>query len=242
MKTFKNINYGDGYHPRQKLDLYLPDVKTFPVLIYFYGGGLEGGSKEDLQCFSECALDNIGVAVPDYRIYPAARYPEFIMDAAAAVAWILKNIGTYGECKKIFIGGSSAGAYLSMMLCMDKRYLSPYGIDPDVFAGYIFDAGQPTVHFNVLREVGYDPKRIIVDEKAPLYHICAGRNYPPILALCADNDLPNRFEQTALLISTMRHFGYGDVEFQLMKGYGHCGYYQEPVLRKINTEFITKHL
>jgi acetyl esterase/lipase len=242
MKTLKNINYGDGDYPQQKLDLYLPDTKAFPVLVYLYGGGLEAGSKEDLQCFSDCTQDNIGVVIPDYRLYPAARYPEFIMDAAAAVAWTVKNIGTHGECKKMFIGGTSAGAYIAMMLCMDKRYLAPYGIDPDIIGGYIFDAGQPTVHFNILREAGIDPKKVVVDEKAPLYYVSAGRNYPPILTLCADNDMPNRLEQTMLLISTMKHFGYNDVEFQLMKGYEHSGYYQEPVLRKIITGFINKHL
>ena len=43
--------------------------------------------------------------------------------------------------KKVVIGGTSAGAYLAMMLYFDKRYLSKHNIDSESVSGYIFDAG-----------------------------------------------------------------------------------------------------
>ena len=65
-----------------------------------------------------------------------------------------------------------------MMLCFDKKYLSLHGIDSDSVKGYIFDAGQVTSHFNVLKEKGKDPRSVIVDKTAPLYYVTQNKNYP----------------------------------------------------------------
>ena len=62
-------------------------------------------------------------------------------------------------------------------------------------------------HFNVLVERGFDSRRVIIDEAAPIYHITEGRNYPPMQIVVAENDRRNRNEQNALLVSTLKHFG-----------------------------------
>jgi acetyl esterase/lipase len=238
MRTIANIVYGAGT-PEQRLDLYMPEAGGFSTLFFLHGGGMEGGGKDGEFFLRDFAEAGFGVAVPDYRLYPKAAYPQFIEDAAAALAWTVKNIGPHGGNGKIFVAGSSAGAYLAMMLCFDQKYLAPHGIDPDRMAGYIFDAGQPTVHFNVLREAGMDPRRLVVDERAPLYHIREGRNYPPLLVFCAGHDMENRYEQTLLLISTLRHFGYRDVDFHLMAGYEHTGYTPLPLFRDLVSAFMS---
>ena len=237
MKTQKDIIYGDPSIERHKLDLYMPDTSPQAVLVYFHGGGIESGDKSARLDMTRLIDSGIGVVIPNYRMYPNVSYPQFLNDAAQAVAW------TYDNCKdmKIYIGGNSAGAYISMMLAFDNQYLNAYGIDPDSVSGYVFDAAQPTVHFNVLREFGIDTRRVIVDERAPLYHITADRNYPPMFVICSDNDIENRYEQTLLFMSTLDHFGYGDrVEFKLMKGYGHCEYTSQPILCEMVSEFILK--
>ena len=161
-------------------------------------------------------------------MYPTAVYPEFIRDAAAAVAWTYKNIGTYGNCKKFYVGGSSAGGYLSMMLCFDKSYLAPYNIDPAGIDSFIHDAGQPTVHFNVLRERGIDSRRVIIDESAPLYYIGREKEYAPMLFIISDNDMENRYEQTMLVLSTLKHFQYDESKIALKVMHGkHCQYCHE---------------
>ena len=84
MKTILDISYGQV--PAQKLDMILPETETFPLFIYFHGGGLETGDKsqqEDMKKF----LTERGVAVisANYRMYPNADFPDFIEDAAAVV-------------------------------------------------------------------------------------------------------------------------------------------------------------
>ena len=152
-------------------------------------------------------------------------YPQFICDSAEAVNWVYKNIGEYGKCEGIYVGGSSAGGYLSMMLCFDKKWLAPYGINPAELGGFIHNAGQPTAHFNVLKEMGFDSKRVIIDETAPIYYIGEAESYAPMMILVATNDMQNRYEQTVLLVSTMRHFGYdmSKVDFRILEG-KHCKY------------------
>lgn len=131
------------------------------------GAGLCGGSRKAAENFAHTLVaQNIATATVDYRMYPEAKYPDFIENAAAAVRWLKDNISRYGKCNRIFVGGSSAGGYISMMLCFDKRYFNKVGMEPTDIAAYIHDAGQPTSHFNVLKELGKDSRRVIVDETA----------------------------------------------------------------------------
>ena len=224
MRTELNLRYGKG--EASFLDIYLPDTDVFSVFVYFHGGGLEKGDKSVGSVFADILTEKgIALVSANYSMYPKAEYPQFICDAAEAVAWVYNSIGKYGRCKKIYVGGSSAGAYLSMMLCFCNGYLGAYGIDPSALGGFLHDAGQPTAHFRVLKERGTDPRRVIVDESAPLYHICADKNYPPMLFVVSDNDMQGRFEQTMLVVSTLKHFGYSEskVFLKIMNG-THCHY------------------
>lgn len=225
MRTIQDICYAD--YAACKLDLYIPDCAEFPVMVYYHGGGLEWSDKrEDREVCEKLADSGIAVASADYRMYPDAKYPDFIEDAAAAVKWVRDHIDGYGKCEGTFIAGTSAGAYLSMMLCFDKKYLKKHGIDSGEITGYVFNSAQPTTHFNVLRERGKDTRSVVIDEAAPIYHIAENPNAAPMLILVSDNDIPNRLEQTNLFCNTLRQFGYDDnkIVFKLMKGYEHCSY------------------
>lgn len=225
MKTLTDICYSAAPHSRSYLDIYLPDDTPHAVFIYFHGGGIEAGSKGFAN--TDFFLQNrIAVVCPNYRLYPTAKYPEFIEDAAEAAAWVKNNPQFFDGCSNIFIGGSSAGGYLSMMLYFAKDYLGKCGLSSQDFSGFVLDAGQPTTHYNVLRERGQDTRQVVVDEAAPLYHITDYAGEPPVLIFVAENDIPNRFEQTILLRSTMKQFGYPEdhISYHFMPGCNHCSY------------------
>lgn len=252
MKIIENISYTLLGHPEQKLDVYLPDTDTFPVFVYFHGGGIINGDKAGRECkafIPEVVKQGIAVVSANYRMYPEAHYPEFICDCAGVVAWARKHMGEYGSVTGLFVGGSSAGGYLSQMLCFDKKYLAMHNIDADTITGYIHDAGQPTAHFNVLKERGIDSRRVIIDESAPIYHITGGRDYAPMCVIVSEFDMENRFEQTQLLLSTMKHFGadMDKVDYHFMPGWKHCQYIGQPdengknVFAEICCNFIHKY-
>ena len=233
IRTKHNVPYAVSYagnpdtNPERALDIYLPNTDGFDTFIYFHGGGFVTGDKdgEFAPILAKYYTDN-GVAYvsANYRMYPDAKYPDFLVDGALAVKWTKKFIEeTYG-CAELYVGGSSAGGYMSMMLCFDERYLSSVGLSNDDIAGYFHDAGQPTAHFRVLMERGIDDRRIIIDDSAPLYHVGRAPSYPRMRFIVSDNDMENRFEQTMLILSTMRHFRYSGFDYVVMRDSKHCSY------------------
>ncbi len=236
MKVIENIQY--GVDKDQVLNVYLPQSKEFDLFVYFHGGGLTEGNQRDINMSAPQLLENnIAIVSATYRKYPEAKYPDFIDDAALAVKWAIDNIKSYGELKRIFVGGASAGAYLTMMLCFDKSYLEKYGVSVMDIGGFVFIAGQPTTHFNVLKERGIDSKRLIVDKAAPLYHIGTESDYPGMLFIVSDKDMPARYEQTMLTIATLKHFGYDfpKVQLKVMENTLHCTYVND---KDRNPEFV----
>lgn len=237
-----------GEDAAQGLDVYLPDGEVRAVFLYFHGGGIEKGDKQVGARFAPYLTERgIAIVSANYRMYPDAKYPDFICDAAAATAWTHRYMQSELHCDKLFVGGSSAGGYLTMMLCFDRSYLNNAGLDNSAIAGYFHDAGQPTAHFNVLKYAGVDPKRIIVDETAPLYHIGCDPAYPRMRFVVSDNDMKNRYEQTMLVLSTLAHFGHQNYDHVVMNG-RHCAYLGkfdengDNVFAKMVCEFIEEAL
>ena len=219
----KDICYSSYRDESHKINLYLPEGKCKALLLYLHGGGFVEGNR-DLDSMPDFAKDmtdaGIAIASAEYRMYPEAKYPDFIEDAAEAAAYTKRELLPLVECEKLFVCGTSAGAYLSMMLCFDERWLGKYGLTANDMDGFIHDAGQPTVHFNVLKERGIDSRRIIVDDSAPLYHVGKNTDYPPMQIIVSDNDMENRLEETELLVGTLRRFGYGADKVTYTKTHG----------------------
>ncbi len=210
MRSFCNLEYKQNLF----IDLHLPESDNFDLLVYFHGGGITSGCRKDADVFAPTlAKNNIATASVEYSLYPNAKFPDFITDCAHAIKWVKDNINNYGKCNRIFVGGSSAGGYISMMICFAEKYLKEVGVLADDIAGYIHDAGQPTAHFNVLKEFGLDGKRVVVDETAPLYYVGLSQSYPPMTFIISNNDMFARHEQTMLTIKTLEHFGHKDKVF-----------------------------
>lgn len=228
-----------AYREELLLDVYRPDGACRGTLVFFHGGGLQSGSREGVDVPDVTRLTAAGFAVvkPDYRMYPTAEFPDFVNDAADAVAWTFRHAAAWGG-ERIYVGGSSAGGYLSQMLCFDGRYLTARGVDPHDVAGWIFDAGQPTVHYNILRERGLSTRAVRVDEAAPLYFVGPYDGLAPMLIFAAEHDMPGRQVQNRLLVDCMENFGYPKEQhrFVFMAGWKHCEYnghacYDDEILR-----------
>ncbi len=136
-----------GTLPRQRLDIYAPTQPAppggWPSVVFFYGGSWNSGERAD-YAFVGSALAARGVLalVPDYRLYPEVRYPEFLNDSARALAWGLSHSAALGgDPKRVFAMGHSAGAYNAAMLALDPRWLAATGHVPAELAGWIGLAG-----------------------------------------------------------------------------------------------------
>ena len=117
-----------GTEARQKLDIYTPahPADGHPVIVFFYGGSWQMGSKHDYLFVGE-AFASLGytTVIADYRLYPQVSFPTFLDDSAAAFVWTHQHIATYGgNPNHLFIGGHSAGAYNAIMLTLNSSYIT----------------------------------------------------------------------------------------------------------------------
>jgi acetyl esterase/lipase len=133
-----------GALPRQKLDVYRPpEPGPHPVIVFFYGGGWDSGERGPYRFVAE-SLTRHGyvVVIPDYRVYPQARFPLFIEDAARAVRWARDNAAQFGgDPSRLFLMGHSAGAHIAAMVALDARYLARVGMERRTLKGFIGLAG-----------------------------------------------------------------------------------------------------
>ena len=205
MRTYMDISYVEKATQMQLLDMYLPDEDGFETVIWFHGGGIEHGSRKNPFYAKSFVEKGYGFVSVEYRMYPDAKFPEFIEDGAASAAYVLEKINEYGGNGTVYVSGESAGAYITMMLCMDHRYLEAVGVKQEQIKAYISDSAQQFCHFNVLRELGIDSRLERIDEHAPIYFVHPDLKIRPLLLLYYTNDMECRPEETKLMYASLKY-------------------------------------
>lgn len=223
VRRVENLPYRAGEYlsdyerERCVLDLYIPsEHKDSPVLVWFHGGAMVEGSKEDAADLAEHFAENgVLVAAASYRLSPRAKYPAYVDDAAACTAWVMGHVAEYGGSpRSIFVGGHSAGAYLAAMVGMDTAYLAGYGVDVSSIAGILPVSGQVFTHFTVRMERGIPTPDVtpVIDEAAPCYHV--RKETPPILLICGDQDIASRAEENKYFVAIMKAVENQKIEYR----------------------------
>ncbi|MDB5373615.1 MAG: hypothetical protein JWP04_2257 [Belnapia sp.] len=212
--------------PRQGLDIYRPRQPAAgprPLVVYLYGGLWSMGEKEEpiaVALPGALAARGAVVVVPNYRLYPEAVFPGFMEDAAAAIAFARRNAAAYGaDPRSIFIVGHSTGAYMAMLLGLDRHYLRDAGFGEPPPAGLVGLSGvyEPWLFENrALRPIyGPSPDRAVI---LPVSHIHPGM--PPSLLLAGSWDLTVDPGNTTRLAAAIREAD-GEAEDKLYRGIGH---------------------
>lgn len=232
--TLTNVPYKTGgaltayEQQRCVLDVYVPKNRPgFATLVWFHGGGLTMGSKDQVDrdvdtpaIARSLVRGGVAVVVPNYRLSPQAKFPAYVEDAAAAVAWTRAHIAELGgDANRLFIGGHSAGGYLALMLGMDAHYLEQFGLPLSTIAGVIPVSGQVMTHYTVRAERGLGKFTVTADAAAPVYFV--RKNTPPMLVLYADHDMAARAEENAFLVALLRGTGNQRVAGKLIANRTH---------------------
>lgn len=203
------IAYGDD--PRQKLDVYVPHqpMPGAPVVVFFYGGSWNSGSRVDYRFVGEAlASKGIVTVVADYRLYPQVRYPLFLQDGARAVAWTKAHIHEFsGNPQRLYLMGHSSGGYNAAMLALDDQWLAAVGMSPRDLQGWIGLAGP--YDFLPIKNPEVRPVFFWPDsppQSQPINHVRRGA--PPALLIAATgDDLVNPTRNTGGLASKLRAAG-----------------------------------
>jgi len=190
-----------GTLPRQRLDIYAPpNAAHAPVVVFFYGGSWRSGERADYR-FAGDALASRGIVavIADYRLYPEARYPAFLQDAAQVVAWTQQHIGAYGgDPGRVFVAGHSAGGYIAAMLALDARWLHGAA----TLAGWIGLAGP----YDFLPIVARDVRPVFLfpdtpPDSQPIHHVSAAAPPGLLLAGAADSTVDPQRNSVSLALA-----------------------------------------
>ncbi len=118
VKAIYNLEYIQGGHERNKLDLYLPEKPKgpMPLIVCVHGGGWGAGSKENVPAFP-MLLDGYAVASINYRLLQHAPFPAQIQDCKAAIRWLRAHAKQYRlDPDHVAVWGHSAGGHLVALL------------------------------------------------------------------------------------------------------------------------------
>ncbi len=206
-----------GASKRQQLDVYVPleieermrPAEGWPMVVFFYGGSWKHGERAHYRFVGEAlAARGIVAVIPDYRLYPEVRYPEFLKDNAAATAWSIREAARFGaDPKRVFVMGHSAGGYNAAMVALDARWLGAESIAPTQLAGWIGLAGP----YDFLPIENADVKPVFLHpdtppESEPIRHVTPSvpRTF---LAAAPDDDLINPERNTKRMASKLQQTG-----------------------------------
>ncbi len=122
-RTVLDIPYAGSDNPRQRLDLYLPLVrsskKPMPVIVFIHGGGWRKGDRRSGRSRVLPFVQSgryAGVSV-GYRLSDEAQWPAQIHDCKAAIRWIRAHAARYSlNGERVGVWGMSAGGHLVAML------------------------------------------------------------------------------------------------------------------------------
>lgn len=234
----RHLAHGVAYGPdaRQRLDIWAPKEGEgpWPVMVFFYGGGWVTGHRSEFA-FVARALATKGylVVMPDYRLAPTSRFPDFVEDGADVLKWVEDDIHLYGgDAERLAIGGHSAGGHLAALLLLDPQYLRAATVSPRlVKAGVLLSAPMNFYPFSDPRPIaalGHWPNP---EQTQPISF--ARGDAPPLFIGHGKSDIVVRARNSQQMARAIEAKG-GAVELKIYEGAGHSDPIKafSPIFRK----------
>ena len=119
IRITRDIAYGD--HKRHRLDVFAPaDARAgCPVLLQIHGGAWVIGDKrqQGQPLMRHLARQGWVCVAINYRLSPKATFPDHLIDAKRALAWIREHAHEFGgDPSFLAVTGGSAGGHLAALV------------------------------------------------------------------------------------------------------------------------------
>ena len=259
VKVLRDLQYVEGGHERNRLDLYLPEKAQgrLPLVVWIHGGAWWAGGKEGCPAVP-LVPKGYAVASINYRLSQHAVFPAQIEDCKAAIRWLRANAAKYHlDADHIGVWGSSAGGHLVAMLGTtgNVKELEGQGgnLDQSSRVQCVVDWFGPADMLTMGRQAdkpGTPVAQLIGGpvqenkEKArkasPLTYV--SKDSAPFLIMHGDKDNVVPPGQSDVLAGALKKAGV-EVTLVVVKGDGHGGPgFNSPENRKLIEDFFAKHL
>jgi len=259
---YRDQPYVTGGHPRQKLDIYLPEKAALtPLIIWVHGGAWLEGSKEDFVP-REYLADGYAVASINYRLSQHAIFPAQLQDCKAAVRWLRAHADRYHlDPQRFGAWGESAGGHLVALLGTTGDHTEfdvgeNMGVSSRIQA--VVDYFGPTdfaqmdeyrLPGGMLHNPPQSPesrlvrgsiqeKKAEVARASPITYV--SQSAAPFLIVHGDQDPLVPYHQSVLLEAALREAGVA-VQLYPVAGAGHGGF-TDPKVETLTREFFAAHL
>lgn len=144
VERIANISYGDAGKPNQ-LDVYCRRARRSggPTLVYLHGGAFRSGRKnrEARPLIYRLASQGWVCVSANYRLIPAARFPDQLIDVKKVIAWVREHAHEFGaDPSVLFVAGSSAGGNLAALAALtagDARFQPGFELADTAVTGAI---------------------------------------------------------------------------------------------------------
>jgi len=258
-KAHRDLDYVKDGHPRNKLDLYVPEKADgpLPVIVWVHGGAWLGGSKDNPPALP-LVRHGYAVASINYRLSQHAPFPAQIEDCKAAIRWLRANAKTYNlDPAHIGVWGASAGGHLVALLGTAggvKEWEARGGnADQSSRVQTVVDLFGPTdfTKMGGSHDRADSPEAKLIGgavqdnkERAvkanPIAYV--GKDAAPFLILHGDKDNTVPYGQSELLAEALHRAGV-EVTLKKLEGAGHGGpAFNSPENRRLIEKFFDKHL
>lgn len=260
--SYKDIEFANVDGHALKLDLFVPDVKNPPLVVWIHGGGWRNGSKERLHA-SFLPEDKYAVASISYRLTDQAIFPAQIHDCKGAIRWLRAHAEKYGySVDRIAVAGSSAGGHLAALVGVTGDMKALEGnvgghLDQSSRVDAVVDFYGPT---DFIMRAKNQPHKAVVEGSpvnlllggpankktdlaklaSPAFHVT--KDDAPLLIIHGDQDNKVLIGQSLRIKEAYEDAGLS-VHLEIVQGGGHGGkqYFASP-LREQMVDFLDKHL
>ncbi len=176
-----NLRYGDAGR-RNLVDLYRHRSRPTgaPVLIHLHGGGYRQGRKstQSMDLVLRMAARGWICLSANYRLQPAVRHPEHLIDLKRLIAWVREDGPSHGaDPAVVVVTGSSAGGHMAALAALTPG-------DPAFQPG--FESADTSVTAAVCLGAHLGPYDGVDPLTSPFGHVRAGA--PPFLVVHGGSD------------------------------------------------------
>jgi acetyl esterase/lipase len=256
--AYRDLEYVEKGHARNKLDLYIPKSDgPLPLIVWVHGGGWQAGDKANCPALP-FAAQGYAVASINYRLSQHAVFPAQIEDCKAALRWLRANARKYNlDPDRVGVWGASAGGHLVALLGTTggvKELEGKLGLaDQTSKVQCVVDLFGPT-DFAKMGGTHDSPKspesRLIgspvleskdrVARANPITYVT--KDAAPFLIIHGDADKTVPISQSEMLHEALKKAGV-EVTYVPINKAGHGGpEFQTPEVRKQIADFFAKHL